>query len=122
LTSAILFERILLTMTFHVAAMETSIAPSLYATDVADYLVNKGLPFRQAHEIAGRLVQIAEQTGITLADLPLEVFKRESELFAKDVTTLFDPILSINKRNVIGGTGVSSVKKQIELAQKLLKL
>lgn len=73
------------------------------ATDVADYLVRKGMPFRQAHEVVGRLVREAERRGCELRELPLEVYRAESELFEADVLAITVEE-AIAARDVPGGT------------------
>lgn len=73
------------------------------ATDVADYLVRKGMPFRQAHEVVGRLVREAERRGCELRELPLEVYRAESELFEADVLAITVE-QAIAARDVPGGT------------------
>ncbi len=82
------------------------------ATDVADYLVRKGMPFRQAHEIVGRLVREAERRGCDLAELPLEVYRAESELFEADVLSIsVDSALAA--RDLPGGTAPRRVRAAI---------
>ena len=93
--------------------------PALYATDVADYLVKKGIPFRKAHSIVGHIVTKAEEKNVTLADLALNDFREFSDQFEKDVLKLFDPIEAITKRNLAGGTGPESIKKQLKKAHHL---
>lgn len=73
------------------------------ATDVADYLVRKGMPFRQAHEVVGRLVREAERRGCELRELPLDVYRAESELFEADVLAITVEE-AIAARDVPGGT------------------
>lgn len=102
--------------------MRNALDPALYATDVADYLVRKGLPFRQAHSIVGSLVAWAEQHGQTLQSLSMDDYKRQSTLFDADVYSLFDPKVSLRQREIIGGTGKKSVEMQINRARELLEL
>lgn len=92
----------------------------LAATDVADYLAKKGLPFRKAHEIVGHLVLLCDKRGCDLDDLTLEDFKSASDLFEADITGALDLESIVAARTTYGGTGNSVVAEQIELgAQKL---
>ena len=87
----------------------------LAATDVADYLAKKGLPFRKAHEIVGRLVLLCDKRGCDLDDLSLEDFKEASDLFEADITEALDLESIVAARTTYGGTGNSVVAEQIEL-------
>lgn len=92
----------------------------LAATDVADYLAKKGLPFRKAHEIVGHLVLLCDKRSCDLDDLSLEDFKNASDLFEADITGALDLESIVAARTTYGGTGNSVVADQIELgAQKL---
>jgi len=87
------------------------------ATDIADYLVNKGLPFRQAHEIIGKLVLHCIQQGVFLPDLPLETYKTFSALFEEDIYEVLKPERVVNARNVYGGTASGQVAGAIGRAE-----
>ena len=91
------------------------------ATDLADYLVNKGLPFRSAYKISGQIVAECIKSSLVLETFPLEKYKQYSELFDKDVYEYIDLENCVNKRISYGGTGVSSVEKQIEEVKEYLK-
>ena len=84
------------------------------ATDVADYLAKKGVPFREAHRIVGELVVYCLDKGKGLEDLSLDEFRQFSDKFDKDVLDLMSIEGSINSRNVIGGTAREQVEKEIE--------
>jgi len=98
--------------------MRAAIDPGLMATDLADYLVEKGVPFRQAHTLAGRAVQLASQQGQPLDHLSLEDYQSLSPAFSSDVYTVFDPKQSISRRETAGGTGPKAVAVQIQQAKK----
>ena len=83
------------------------------ATDLADYLVKKGLPFRSAYKISGQLVALCIQKHTVLEELPLETYKEYSELFEEDLYRDIDLAVCVEKRISEGGTSVESVKKQI---------
>jgi argininosuccinate lyase len=89
------------------------------ATDVADYLVRKGLPFRQAHEIVGKLVRHCLEKGLQFSDLSLEDLKRFSPLFEEDVRAI-DVMASVQARDVAGGTAPSRVMEAIAEGRRLL--
>ncbi|MFB3896987.1 MAG: argininosuccinate lyase [bacterium] len=90
------------------------------ATDIADYLTKKGIPFREAHEIVGKLVRYCETNKKALDEISLQTFKQISPLFNKDVYQVFDIQQSINSRDIPGGTATRQVKKAIAAAYKRL--
>ena len=114
-------EGMISTMKINADAMRTQSKKGyLAATDVADYLAKKGLPFRKAHEIVGHLVLLCDKRGCDLDDLTLEDFKSASDLFEADITGALDLESIVAARTTYGGTGNSVVAEQIELgAQKL---
>jgi argininosuccinate lyase len=85
---------------------------TMLATDLADYLVNKGVPFREAHAMAGKVVRAAVEKMVSLEEMSLEAYQAIGP-FEADVYQVFDPLISIQKRNATGGTSLQSVKKQI---------
>ena len=119
--SVLIMGAVLSTLTVHPDKMRSSIDPALYATDLADYLVLKGVSFREAHRIVGEIVTAAEQTGKTLAELDMDVFRTHSPLFDDDVRVLFDPHASLKRRNIDGGTGPDAIRKQLERAECVLQ-
>ena len=90
------------------------------ATDLADYLVKKGLPFRSAYKISGSLVAYCIQNNTVLEDLPLETYLRYSDLFAEDLYQAIDLMVCVEKRISKGGTSVASVENQINYVRGLL--
>ena len=94
----------------------------LAATDVADYLAKKGLPFRRAHEIVGHLVLLCEQRGCGLEGLSVDDFKRESDLFEDDIVQMMDLTAIADARVTEGGTGRSSVRFQLSAVEDALSL
>ncbi|MFD1779724.1 argininosuccinate lyase [Fredinandcohnia salidurans] len=81
------------------------------ATELADYLASKGLPFREAHEVVGKLVLICIERGVFLSDLPLEVLKEASSLFEDDIYEVLKPETAVARRKSAGGTGFDEVRK-----------
>ncbi len=93
----------------------------LVATDLADYLVGKGLTFREAHEIVGKMVVFAIENSRELHELSLEEMKTHSRQIEKDVYAWLEPQLTVGRRNITGGTGPDAVKRELERAKQLLK-
>ncbi|GIN84554.1 argininosuccinate lyase [Heyndrickxia sporothermodurans] len=91
------------------------------ATDLADYLVTKGLPFRQAHEIIGKTVLYAIQHNKYLFELTLDEYQQFSSLFAEDIFKVLQPKHVVEARNSFGGTSISQVLQQIQLAEHKMK-
>lgn len=85
----------------------------LLATDLADYLVRRGVPFRTSHEVIGRLVRKAEVTGVALSDLTLEQYQAEDATFEADLFELFDWLASADARDAAGGTSLRSIDEQL---------
>ena len=90
------------------------------ATDVADYLAKKGMPFRDAHRVVGELVLYCEQHGKGLEDLTPAEFKAASDLFEDDIAQDLDPVGIANARNTYGGTGRAAVETQLAEAKAAL--
>lgn len=95
--------------------MREALTMDMLATDLADYLVRKGVPFRETHHISGECVRVAEDLKLSGIDqLSLQQFKEIDERFADDVTDVFDFEVSVERRTAIGGTAKSAVLKQFE--------
>ncbi len=91
------------------------------ATDVADYLARKGVPFRSAHETVGKIVSYAERSGKELSDLKLSEFHRFSKEIDEDIFQVITFSGSVESRNSLGGTSTANVRKQIATARRFLK-
>ncbi len=94
--------------------LESAIDTQLFATDLADYLVKKGIPFRETHGVVGRLVRLAEEKGLSLSELSIDALQNEHEVFEKDVVEVFDWERSAEVRDTIGGTSLRAVQEQLE--------
>ena len=90
------------------------------ATDLADYMVRKGLPFRTAYKLSGQIVADCIARNLVLEDYPLEDYKAHSPLIAEDVYEAVDLAACVEKRVSLGGTNVSSVRQQIEYVRNQL--
>lgn len=90
------------------------------ATELADYLATKGIPFRQAHEIVGKLVLECTQKGIYLQDVSLEEYQAINPVIEEDIYDTLSSKTAVTRRHSLGGTGFDQVKKQIELAKTAL--
>ncbi|WP_035398936.1 argininosuccinate lyase [Exiguobacterium sp. OS-77] len=90
------------------------------ATELADYLVTKGIPFREAHEIVGKAVLYCVQNGCFLKDLNLETYQTFHPDITEDVYPLLDPVQAVARRTSYGGTGFAAVSEQLELAKQHL--
>ena len=109
------------TMQIHPDAMMAQAKKGyLAATDVADYLAKKGMPFRRAHEVVGHLVLLCEKRGCDLEDLPIDDFKAESELFEDDIAASLNLEAIVAARTTYGGTGHEAVRVQLAEAVEAL--
>ena len=117
-----LFTGMIKTMTFHKDRMENSAKNGFTnATDAADYLVNHGVPFRDAHGIVGQLVLLCIEKGISLDELSLEEYQEISPAFAEDIYDAISMKTCVEKRNTIGAPGQDAMKKVIKINEAYLK-
>ncbi len=108
------------TITAKPERMRNAIDSFMMATDLADYLVGKGIPFRETHAIAGKAVRLAGEKKVGLEDISLEAYQALCPVFEADVYQVFDPLQSVKRRNAIGGTSPEAVKNQIDGVKRLL--
>ena len=90
------------------------------ATDLADYLVEKNMPFRQAHEVVGKIVAYAESKEVQIFELDITELKKFSKLIEKDVIGYLNPEKTVLSRRQTGGTAPSQVRKEIKIAKRAL--
>ncbi|CAH2222718.1 argininosuccinate lyase [Pelobates cultripes] len=109
------------TLQINKEAMENALSPDMLATDIAYYLVKKGMPFRQAHGLSGKAVQLAESKGISVNKLSLEDLKSISSLFSSDVSKVWNYTNSVEQYTAAGGTAKSSVVAQVEQLRTWMK-
>jgi argininosuccinate lyase len=106
---------------FDARRMRAALSSSMMATDLADYLVEKGASFREAHSAIGSLIRESEHEGCELEALPLASFKTAHKFFGDDVLDWLEPSRSVARREVPGGTGPSAVSAQLRAAREALK-
>ena len=109
------FTPMLDTMTIRKDNMRAAAAKGfINATDCADYLTKRGVPFRDAYKITGQLVRFCVEHNLTLETLPLEEYRKLSDVFENDLYDAIDIEACVEQRNVLGGPSSEAVKKQIE--------
>ena len=113
---------VLSTLQPNINKMRSRLIPEMLATDLADYLVRKGVPFRETHHIAGAAVRLAETTNRTLSDLTVADLKTLHPLFNDDVIKVWSYENSVESRNAEGGTSQRAVLEQVEKLRNWLKL
>lgn len=117
ISSASMMSKVISTTTFHAdRMMEVTSAGQINATDLADYLVTKGVPFREAHGIVGAAVRESIESGINLEDMSLDELRRFSPLIGEDVFDVLPVRRCMERRNSYGGTSPSSTDAQIARA------
>jgi argininosuccinate lyase len=116
------FARLLGAITFDKPRMEASAQGGfINATDAADYLVAKGVPFRDAHRHVGELVLACRDRRCTLQELPIDEYKKISPAFADDIYEAVSLRACVNRRNSAGGPGADAIKTQIEACERFLE-
>jgi argininosuccinate lyase len=113
-----IFSEMLASMKINAKAMKDAVKNTVIATDLADYLVGKGMPFRSAHETAGKIVAYCEKTKKDISKLSVWEFQKFSGLIGDDVYGCITLERSIEARNVIGGTATKQVLRAIANAKK----
>jgi argininosuccinate lyase len=105
---------------FNIKRMRAAVSSSMMATDLADYLVEKGATFREAHAAIGSLIRESEREDCELDALPLSSFRAAHSLFGEDALDWLEPARSVARRDVPGGTGPSAVSAQLRSAREAL--
>ena len=101
--------------------MHSALTMDMLATDLADYLVRKGVPFRETHHISGRAVALAEARACPLSSLPLVDLQALSDKFTEDVEKVFDFEASVERRSAIGGPSRATVARQVQVLREAVK-
>jgi argininosuccinate lyase len=112
-------QGILETLAIHPERMAAALGDELLATDLADWLVHRGVPFRESHHLVGRVVRRAEERNCTLGALPLAELQAVSPFFTAHVSIVWDMERSVEQRAVIGGTARAAVQAQVGELRRL---
>jgi argininosuccinate lyase len=107
-------------LTFNRERMRAAVSSTMMATDLADYLVRKGLPFREAHAAVGRIVRAADERSVELHELSLDEFRKSHSLFDSGVYDALSAEGSVARRGAYGGTAPDALRVQLENARKAL--
>jgi argininosuccinate lyase len=111
---------VIATLKVHPQRMAEALDDGMLATDLADYLVRRGVPFRRSHHLVGQVVRRALKRGVPLRELPLEEFREVTEEFGEDVYQVFDFRRSVEARDSYGGTATQAVRQQLARARERL--
>lgn len=111
---------VLSTLTTIPEKMIAALAPEMLATEFADYLVRKGVPFREGHHISGRVVALAEKNNVPMDTLTLEQLKGIDARFDEDVMACLDYDRAVELKDAIGGCSKRAVREQIDVLKGLI--
>ena len=111
---------VIATLKVHPQRMAEALDDGILATDLADYLVRRGVPFRRSHHLVGQVVRRALERGVPLRELPLDEFREVAEEFGEDVYQIFDFRHSVEARDSYGGTATQVVRQQLARARERL--
>lgn len=111
---------VLATLAIKPEKMQAALDPFMLATDIADYLVRKGVPFCETHHISGRVVALSEQTDTPMNELTYDQLKSVDARFEKDIAESFDYERSVEMRSAKGGTSKECVLEQIKVLRQIL--
>ncbi len=115
------FDVILNNIKLNKKRIHSNIDPSVFATDMVDYLVNKGIAFREAYDIVGEIICHVENIGKRLNKIKIDELRKFSPLFDDDLFNIFDPVRSIKQKKSGGSTNPEEVRRQIESAKKIIQ-
>jgi argininosuccinate lyase len=113
---------VIATLRVNAPRMRAALRDEMLATDLADYLVRKGVPFRESHHLVGQVVRAATSHGCPLRELPLDAYQAISPLFEDDVYEVLDFRRAVEQKAVTGATAKRALQTQIARAQGLLEL
>ena len=112
---------VLATLTVDSTKIAASLCTEMLATDLADYLVRKGVPFRETHHISGAAVRMAEEMKTSIGELSLEQLQSIDGRFEADVMKVWSYEASVERKCSAGGTSLASVEEQIKTIEKLVE-
>ncbi len=113
-------EGVIGTMSINTQRMRAALTPDMLATDLAEYLVRKGIPFRETHHISGSAVRLSEERGCQLTDLTLADLRQLSDKFEEDVMNVWSFDESVERRDAVGGTSKRAVLEQCVTLGKII--
>jgi argininosuccinate lyase len=111
---------VIATLTVRPERMRAALDMTMLATDVAEWLVKKGVPFREAHHISGRIVALSENTEVSMDQLTLEQLQAIDSRFTADIAAAFEYESSVEAKSALGGTSRSAVLGQIQELRAIL--
>ena len=111
---------VLSTLTIFPEKMQAALTPDMLATDLAEYLVRKGVPFRETHHISGRVVALAEKEGRPMDQLSVQELQSVDKRFGDDVKSVFDYKRSVDQRTAVGGASKQAVLDQVQNLKRVL--
>lgn len=111
---------VIATLTVRPERMLAALDKTMLATDVAEWLVRNGCPFREAHHISGRVVALSENTGVSMDKLTLEQFQAIDSRFTANISVAFEYETSVELKSSQGGTSRSAVLEQIQVLRAML--
>ncbi|KAL9622412.1 MAG: hypothetical protein Q9160_003256 [Pyrenula sp. 1 TL-2023] len=118
--SLLIAARSLATATVYPDKMRAALSPDMLATDLAEYLVRKGIPFRETHHLAGQIVSLSETTAKPMDKLSISEFQTVDPRFGDDVLSVFDYERSVELKDATGGTSRRAVREQLEVLEGML--
>ena len=118
--SLLISARVLATLTVFPKKMLAAVTPDMLATDLAEYLVRKGVPFRETHHISGRAVAFSEKSDIPMNQLSLQQMQDIDSRFGSDVLEVFNPERAVELKSAPGGTSRSAVEEQIKILRSVI--
>lgn len=113
-------EGVFSTLKVNAEKMKSALTMDMLATELAEYLVRKGMPFRETHHVSGRAVALAESLQVPISELTLEQYKKLCPLFEEDVVGVFDFEASVERRAAIGGPSLQMIERQVSVLRKEL--
>jgi argininosuccinate lyase len=120
LKSLKVFTGMIKTIRFNTDKIALHMSDFILSTDVAEYLVKKGVAFREAHDIVGKIVLFMKENGKRFCDMTLKDFKKFNRAFGEDVVSILSPKASVDSRKLIGGTARKNVLQEIQKWKKKL--
>ena len=113
-----IFSGVVDTLIINEKSIEEKLSEYIIAVDMSDYLVKKGMPFRESHKVVGKVIRHSIDSGTPLAEIKLSVYKKFSKMFDNNIYSVLNIKKSIESKKTSGSTSTQSVKKQITAAKR----